>query len=302
MRVMRMAEAKTIRYPAGSCLLRAAQFPNLYAEYWQLAAGRFNPSTFESNIVGFVTSGRTFVTRTANGITQATYIQCGSAGICPIDVREDNVRTTDPITAFYIHLPRLLVQRCALEDYDVNPSKIELAYVGGLTDPLLYQLGMAVSGMMGCEEEPSSRLFVDGIQSALAAHLLSHYTVDRWRPPTATPELDPKRLKRVLDLIEGRFAEPLSLSELAAQACLSEFHFSRLFRSATGLTPYRFLTRRRVQEAQKLLNDSQESLLEIALAVGFGSQANFIRMFRQLTGTTPSQCRAQGRELKVQRQ
>jgi len=140
--------------------------------------------------------------------------------------------------------------------------------------------------------EPTDRLFMDGMQAALAGYLLCTYTIDRWRAPARSPDLDGKRFQRVLDYIENHLTGEIRLADLAAEACLSEFHFSRLFREATGLSPHRYVTFRRVQEAQKRLAlGPQPSLVEIALEIGFGSQANFIRVFRKATGLTPGQYR-----------
>lgn len=127
--------------------------------------------------------------------------------------------------------------------------------------------------------------------TALAAHLIGTCTVERQRPPTRVPSLDDKRLKRVLDFVDARLAEDLSLDELAAEACLSPFHFLRLFRDATGLTPHRYVISRRIQAAQKRLADRRSSLMQIAFETGFSSQANFTRAFRKWTGFTPGQYR-----------
>jgi AraC family transcriptional regulator len=98
-------------------------------------------------------------------------------------------------------------------------------------------------------------------------------------------------LKRVLDFIEAHLASDISLDDLAAEACLSPFHFSRLFREATGLSPCRYVTDRRIQAAQKMLAVDQSSLVQVALDTGFGSQAAFTRAFRKTTGLTPGQYR-----------
>ena len=79
--------------------------------------------------------------------------------------------------------------------------------------------------------------------------------------------------------------------DLAAEACLSPFHFSRLFRDATGLSPHRYVIERRIRAAQKMLSSTQSPLVDVALETGFGSQATFTRAFRQVTGVTPSQFR-----------
>ena len=112
-------------------------------------------------------------------------------------------------------------------------------------------------------------------------------------PPS--PSLSYQKLTRVLDLVECRFAGEIGLDELAAEACLSPFHFSRLFQKATGLSPHRYVTERRVREAKSKLAEGRLSLVEIALESGFGSQGNFNRIFRKRTGLTPGQFRSQRR-------
>jgi len=99
----------------------------------------------------------------------------------------------------------------------------------------------------------------------------------------------------VLDLVDDRFASDISLDDLAAEACLSPFHFSRLFRKATGLSPHRYVTERRVREAKAKLTEGRLSLVEIALESGFGSQGSFNRIFRKHTGLTPGRFRAERR-------
>ncbi len=102
-----------------------------------------------------------------------------------------------------------------------------------------------------------------------------------------------RRLQRSLDLIDSRLPSNISLDELAAAACLSPFHFCRLFRRAVGVSPHRYVTERRVRSAQTMLALRTASLAEIAYEGGFGSQANFTRVFRKLTGITPGRYREQ---------
>jgi AraC family transcriptional regulator len=156
---------------------------------------------------------------------------------------------------------------------------------------VVLQIGELFRGVLNRKLEATDRLFLDGIQQALAAHLLGTYSSARWRPPTRTPAIDPKRLRRVLDFIEARIAAEISLEDLAAEACLSPFHFSRTFRAATGFTPHRYVTQRRIEAAKEKLRLAQSSLVEIAIDTGFGSQANFTRVFRKMTGLTPGQYR-----------
>src|SRR5262249_49380552 len=157
-------------------------------------------------------------------------------------------------------------------------------YAGGFADATLAQIGTALHGLVGRDSQPIDRIFADGLRTALAAHLIGNYTVDSWQPSPRAPSLDARRLKRVLNFIEARLAEDISLNDLAREACLSPFHFSRLFRETTGLSPYRYVTERRIQAAQRMLLSEQASMAEIALDTGFGTQASFARAFRKSTG------------------
>ena len=123
------------------------------------------------------------------------------------------------------------------------------------------------------------------------AHVVEHYTVDRWTPKAMPRTVDSRRLKQVVDYIEANLDASLALDQLAAHACLSPFHFSRLFKEATGSTPLRYVTERRVEAAKAALGDDDSSLIDIALDHGFGSLDNFIRVFRRCTGETPARYR-----------
>ena len=157
---------------------------------------------------------------------------------------------------------------------------MQIAYADGLTDPVLFHICLPLRDLLHRPRQATDAMFVEGIQVAIAAHLLANYTIDRWRPPEKSPSLDPRRLQRVLDYIEASLAADIRLEEMAAHACLSPFHFSRLFREATGLSPHRYVIDRRVQAARQELARNNMSLVEIALGFGFGSQANFTRVFR----------------------
>ena len=95
----------------------------------------------------------------------------------------------------------------------------------------------------------------------------------------------------MVDFVGARLTDDVSLADLAAVACLSPFHFLRLFRNATGLSPCRYVTSRRIQAAQTMLARPHASLVQIAFDTGFSSQAAFTRVFRKWTGLTPGKYR-----------
>jgi AraC-like DNA-binding protein len=97
-----------------------------------------------------------------------------------------------------------------------------------------------------------------------------------------------RRLLRARDAMDRAYAEPLDVRAVAAVAHISEAHFSRSFRAVFGETPHRYLQRRRVERSMFLLRETDRSVTDICLDVGFTSLGTFSRMFREIVGETPS--------------
>ena len=103
-----------------------------------------------------------------------------------------------------------------------------------------------------------------------------------------------RRLHRVFEYIDAHLDEPIALVQLARVANFSAFHFHRIFAAHSGETLGTYLTRRRVEQAAaRLASQPRLSVLNIALAVGFGSAEAFTRAFKKRFGCTPSQWKAQ---------
>ena len=97
-----------------------------------------------------------------------------------------------------------------------------------------------------------------------------------------------RRLLRARDAMDRTFAEPLNVKAVAAVAHVSEAHFIRSFRAVFGETPYRYLKRRRVERSMFLLRETERSVTDICLDVGFSSLGTFSSTFREIVGETPS--------------
>ena len=95
-------------------------------------------------------------------------------------------------------------------------------------------------------------------------------------------------LERAAQLIEERYADDLSVADLAAAAGLSPWHFSRRFTTWAGRSPNRCLRDRRLQAAMSRLRSSDERVLDLALSCGFTDLAHFNRTFKTMVGCTPS--------------
>ena len=101
-----------------------------------------------------------------------------------------------------------------------------------------------------------------------------------------------RRLLRARDAMDRSYAEPLDVRAVAAAAYLSDAHFIRCFRAVFGETPHRYLQRRRVERSMFLLRETDRSVTDICLDVGFSSLGTFSRTFRDIVGETPSGYRA----------
>jgi len=96
---------------------------------------------------------------------------------------------------------------------------------------------------------------------------------------------------RARDAIDRAYAHPLDIHELARVASVSEAHFIRTFRATFGETPHRYLQRRRVERAMFKLRETDRSVTDICLDVGFNSLGTFSRTFHDILGMTPTEYR-----------
>jgi AraC family transcriptional regulator len=99
------------------------------------------------------------------------------------------------------------------------------------------------------------------------------------------------RIKRAVDYIEANLGESVTLAGIAEATGLTRMHFAAQFRAATGIRPHEYLLRKRIERARDLLLTSELSLVEVALSVGFQTQAHFTTVFKRFVGETPHRWR-----------
>ena len=98
-------------------------------------------------------------------------------------------------------------------------------------------------------------------------------------------------LERSREFLRESVEDQPRLSDAAAVACMSQFHFHRQFTRTYGETPHAFATRSKIDRAKTLLATSDLTVLEICLAVGYSSVGTFSRRFTELVGRSPSDYR-----------
>jgi AraC family transcriptional regulator len=102
------------------------------------------------------------------------------------------------------------------------------------------------------------------------------------------------RLRRVTQYIQDNLHRELRLAELSGLVHMSPYYFAWLFKRSTGVSPHRFVIRRRIEQASALLAAQTLPIAEIARSVGFRTPSHFATTFRRVTGIPPSVYRSGG--------
>ncbi|MFG1463175.1 AraC family transcriptional regulator [Xanthobacter sp. DSM 24535] len=179
-----------------------------------------------------------------------------------------------------------------------NLNSVRLA----ATDPTLQRLSRALEAAEHSDGEFAGT-YAEAIRFSILTRLLEAQGEARsdLQDPPAEPSCRPKtglpkwRLKRVSTFVDEHLSETVTLSDMAAASGLSRMHFAAQFRATTGMRPHEFLLRCRIERAQEMLTETSTSLVEIALSVGFQTQAHFTTVFRRFVGDTPYQWRCANR-------
>jgi AraC-like DNA-binding protein len=167
-----------------------------------------------------------------------------------------------------------------------------------LLSPLLAHLRQALAGSRaepGWLAEQLHRV----MQRLLQVHFNVYQEVEilpAVRP--ATREELYRRLYLARDYMAATFDQPLTLEEVAGVAGLSSNHLLRTFKNLFHQTPHQYLVTRRLEQAQKLLSQTNQSVTDICLAVGFESVGTFSWLFRRRLGLSPTQYRRQNNRVK----
>lgn len=199
--------------------------------------------------------------------------------------------TPEPFLSMMVFVELPLLQRAMQEVFGAKASRVRLRDLSAFTDPDLNWLMERVREELMARR--ASPLRVQGLAELIATHLARNYAEVAQDPPSGGPSLPGFKLRQITDWIDGHLDEEFDLEKLAARAGLSKFHFHRLFKSATGMSPGRYQLNARMKEARRRLRETKESVIAIALDVGFSSPSHFAQAFRRETGQTPSAYRRQ---------
>ncbi len=125
--------------------------------------------------------------------------------------------------------------------------------------------------------------------------VIDAYLAANLAPVEPVGGLPPWRLQRVFNYIRENLNREVSVAQLASTVGMSQYYFSKLFKTSTGTTPHQYVMRQRVERAQELLGDRRLALANVATQVGFETQSHFTSVFRHIVGITPKRYRERNR-------
>lgn len=158
-----------------------------------------------------------------------------------------------------------------------------------LTDPTVYRL----VGALAEELAPNGRrgrMYSEALGRAVLGHVLRG-RLSASEEHGGGSGLSPRRLQLAQQYVEQHLAERLAVEDIAAATGLSTFHFTRVFKKATGKTPHRYVLERRIAVAQTSVGYTTRPLNEISAELGFRNASHFSAVFMEHTGMTPSEYR-----------
>ncbi len=290
----------TVRSAAGEAL------PNAKLMVWQTSSsGHYDLQEGDGSAIDSRGSGaeicvaiasiNSLVTRSTGGVVDRTIAERGTIWLSPPGPKECLFDVSAPVPqVLHIYLPSQHFSADSLGiDADAAAAHTSLRYERSFQDPLVAEIAFAIVSEMRTQTAGSS-LLAETLAVSLAARLVhshSGLSPNKDLEQLSHQGLDRRRLTRVREYIAANLEGDLTIAQLAKVACLSRFHFARAFKTAVGQPPHQYVSARRLERAKEMLMRGNQSLLDIAIALNFSSQANFTRAFRAGTGMTPGQFR-----------
>ncbi len=292
------------KYPASTLLASSARlgWSTLFAElrsHESIETSIVVPQYVEICVV-IDGNENALVTRKGGGQIQQAIPKSGTIWLSPIGIG-DEIAVSAPVPrVMHLYLPTATFRRLSDAFNLPGVPGHSIRYAAGFRDEVIHNIALSLLSEM-IHETAASRMYAEMASLMLAGHIIQRYC-DCGYPtprPNVSHPLDHARVRRVLDYMADHISDQITLEELAHVACLSTFHFARVFALAVGVPPHRYLSRMRLENAMAALAVGRLPLSEIALGACFSSQASFTRAFRRATGMTPGEYRQRRTEFKA---
>ena len=204
-----------------------------------------------------------------------------------------------PFDGIRMYLPQAMLAECFEESHQrPAPALITLTDPSMTTDATIAKL-MHLLYEWDLGGPPFVPSFLDGLSLAVAARLIQIDSLQSGRAKLSREALAGFRLRRVMDYVSHNLHRPIYLAELANVAGLSRMRFASQFRAATGFTPHDYILRQKIGRAQDLLLTSPESIVYVALSLGFRSQTHFSTVFKKYAGGSPARWRSEQPKVRL---
>lgn len=197
---------------------------------------------------------------------------------------------TEPVDVAHAYLSNRLVTRVAADVLDRSIADVRLhdllraqdPVVSGIVDAMALETGEAAIG---------GALYVDALSTQLVVHLLRRHASVDFAVPSGSGQFAPALRRRIVDYIEERLEQSLTLDELATVANMGVWTFAKHFRTSFQTTPHHYIIDRRLDRARELLSQGRLPVKAVASACGFADQAHLTRVMRARLGSTPATLR-----------
>lgn len=247
------------------------------------------PAVVEPLLVLVLAGSARVEERSLHGQWEAAEVQVGDfflTSTCePYEMRWQT-HGADCFEVMHLYLGLPLIDLAAREVLGDQERPVTFRDISGASDERVTAMLQQIRKELVDEHQPSP-LVVNCLAQALAVHLVRNY-LDPHSPARRANALQAYKLRRVVEAMNERLAEDFSLAYLARIADLSEYHFSRMFKRATGLSPSQYFIRLRMNRARSLLLETDRSVIDIGLEVGYSSPSHFSQVFRREVGVPPS--------------
>jgi AraC family transcriptional regulator len=231
-----------------------------------------------------------YVTYQCEGRTYTAYSQPGNISLHSKQECRRFQWDNGVLTMMHLHLSSLLLARTIAEVSSLDPARIELVGRFNFQDPLLLHLLFALRDEM-VTNSLFGRAYFETLSTTLVLHLLRHYASLPLQSSTLPGRLSRQQVSQVRDYIYDHLAQEVSVAAMAATLGFSISYFTRLFKEATGLSPYQYVIQCRLEHAQHLLQDPRLTIAEVAQRTGFTDQSHLHRHLKRNLDLTPGDIR-----------
>ncbi|BAZ16190.1 AraC family transcriptional regulator [Calothrix sp. NIES-4071] len=261
-----------------------AGWENICLEYYQLPAFEI-PAHYQNDYTVVIHLHMGEVNRRLGECFKVENIKTGDIAVIPPGVIH-SCTTTQKSEFIILILSSKLIFEAQSKDFQEEIYEVIPHFAK--PDPLIHQIGVALKATLA-SDATCSYSYAESMATALAAHLVQNYSVYKRQRTKCCKGLPLSKLLKVNEFIFNHLAEELLVGSMASEIGMSKYHFARLFKQSTGMSPYQYLIKCRIERAKILLRDKTAKISEVASTVGFSDQSQFTRHFKRLVGATPQE-------------